>query len=291
VIGFGEAGAAFAHHIGSRLNEPILVADPLLNQRPLTEHMRRRLDQLNGNVVPDVPALAAQCDVLLSLVPPDVAPQVATSATSTFAGDFFVDLNSISPPLKRSTADLFPTGRYVDGAVLGSLSTDVGGVPIALSGPRAESAHAILSSVGLRTQPIDERVGAASAVKLCRSIFMKGVECLFLETVVAASEFDAVEPVMASIEDTFNSLGFQATASMLLTSHAVHCCRRSKEMEGVCRMLEEMSLPSIMSRASEEALQTSCRSGLSNYDHGVVPANPESVVSYVSDFYKNRGRA
>src|SRR5947208_2844752 len=77
IIGFGEAGSAFAAHIGQSLGQPIPVVDPLLNRLPLLDHFRERVDRIAVEVVPNIASLVNGCDVVLSLVTPRLASQAA----------------------------------------------------------------------------------------------------------------------------------------------------------------------------------------------------------------------
>lgn len=123
---------------------------------------------------------------------------------------------------------------------------------------------------------------------MCRSVFMKGVECLFIETVLAAERFGITEAVLESAEQTFTSLGFQNTVRMLLTTHAVHCGRRADEMAKVTEMLRGLCLPAVMSGASHEMLRSSAHSGLPELVGADVPAEPSVVTDYLTEFYRRR---
>jgi 3-hydroxyisobutyrate dehydrogenase-like beta-hydroxyacid dehydrogenase len=261
-----------------------------LKAEPASARVRERFTGLQLEVAPDIPSLVSACDIVLSVVTPAVAGAVAREAADA-AGDgsgVFVDFNSTSPAEKQRLAEGFREGKYVDGAILGSIAAQRARAPLALSGPAAETAAGWLDASGFDAAVVGSAVGAASALKMCRSIFMKGVECLFLETVLAAEQFGIRQAVLASIEQTFSSLGFEGTADMLLTTHAVHCGRRASEMEGVMAMLAAACLPNLMSAASRDILKVSAAAGLPEYVHGRIPPAPEVVTSYLSQFYRER---
>jgi 3-hydroxyisobutyrate dehydrogenase-like beta-hydroxyacid dehydrogenase len=290
VIGFGEAGSVVAGHIGEHSKVPVRVTDPLLNKKPVPDWMAKRLTRIEVKIVTDVCSLVRQCDVILSLVTPRVASVVAAEAGATWKHGLFIDLNSISPKEKQSVSACFPKGCYVDGAVLGSIAGEGSRVQLALGGTRATEARSHLSSVGLSAFVAGSRVGAASAVKMCRSLFMKGLECLFVETLLAAKTFDVTDPVMKSIEQTFNSYGLRPMVRMLVTTHAAHSRRRSDEMRSAGKMMDEHGMPGRMCKAARDFLKANSEIGLADHFRGTVPATSAEVLDFLSSAYRIRRR-
>src|SRR5260370_31917302 len=96
---------------------------------------------------------------------------------------------------------------------------------------------------------------------MCRSMFMKGVECVFRETLLAAKSYAITDSVLETIQQTFSAYQVANIATMLVTTHAIHCGRRAHEMKLVSEMLEGMALPNTMSLASAELLTASRQRG------------------------------
>lgn len=288
IIGFGEVGSMFARQISSRLGTPVRVTDPLLNRVTPPEHMRRRLAKLEVEIVPEPAGLVTASDVVLSVVTPRVAGAVAAKAASARGHGLFIDFNSLSPAEKGRMAERFAEGAFVDGAILGSVAGEGPRTPLALAGPCGRKAHTLLNEVALNSIVVSPAVGGASALKMCRSVFMKGIECLLVETLLAAARYGVTEPVLQSIEGTFNSYGLQPMIKMLVTTHAAHCHRRSDEMRSVSRMLKELGLPSRMSRASELLLRGSGESGVTDYFKSTVPERVEDVIEFLMRSYQEK---
>ena len=200
-------------------------------------------------------------------------------------GGLFIDLNSISPMDKARAAAPFGED-FVDGAILGSFAGRGTQVPIALSGPRSQEAHLLLAAAGLRTSVVSQEVGTASALKMCRSIFMKGLECLFVEASLAGRMFNLSEALLETIEETFSSYTIRELSTMLLTTHAVHADRRAHEMNEVVETLRESRLPSPLSRASRDLLTESVRADLAERFGGQIPEQPDAVVAALSRHYE-----
>ena len=271
IIGFGEVGSTFARHLSDQTGKPVGVADPVLHQDPPAPQVQQRLQGVSIQLARDIEELVASADIVLSTVTVRVAADVGVEAARTWREGLFIDLNSTEPGTKQSIAGSFPGDSYVDGAILGAIKGEGAATPMALAGPRSGEALEAFQEAGFRAFVTSPQVGTASALKLCRSVFMKGLECLFVETLLAARQFDLQQPVLETIEQTLRAYGLIPMADMLVTTHAVHCGRRSREMDGAVSMLQEMGLPSAMSEASRSFLDGSSRTGLVEHFGLVVP--------------------
>jgi 3-hydroxyisobutyrate dehydrogenase-like beta-hydroxyacid dehydrogenase len=221
--------------------------------------------------------------MIISLVTPGVAIKVAAEAAAALRHGIYIDFNSISPKEKQGIAARFGEHRYVDGAILGSIAGEGSRVKLALSGTRANNARSRLSTLGFNASTVGSQVGAASGVKMCRSIFMKGLECLFVETLVASETFQVTDNVLRSIEETFRAYQLRPMADMLVTTHAAHCRRRSDEMRSAAKMMDQMGIPNRMSKATRDFLAASSRSGVVDHFRGSVPSTSKEVTDYFLD--------
>jgi hypothetical protein len=109
---------------------------------------------------------------------------------------------------------------------------------------------------------------------------MKGLECLFVETLLAADQFGVTQPVLSSIEETVTSYGLRPLSQMLVTTHAAHCGRRREEMEGVTHMVEEIGITARMCQATRDFLEASFQSGVTNHFNHKVPDRIDEVIAY-----------
>jgi 3-hydroxyisobutyrate dehydrogenase-like beta-hydroxyacid dehydrogenase len=288
IIGFGEAGSTFAAHVSQRNGIRLLITDPVLNEARSAAALCAKLNGAIVEVMVDVPALVESTEMCLSLVTPRAAIEVARQAASVWQQGLFVDFNSVSPVEKSEMAALFPPGVFVGGAILGSVAGEGAASALALDGPSAGRAQALLNAAGFRSNAISTKPGAAAALKMCRSVFMKGMECLLVETLLAASSFEITEAVLASIEQTFESYGFRPLLEILITTHAVHCARRSDEMERVAAMLSSMHLPSPMSEASRDLLTQSRKSGVTEHFRGMPSSTSQAIIEYLKNHYEEK---
>lgn len=249
LIGFGEAGRAFAPVLAARadlvVHDVAFAADPAraaavtgLGATPATE-----------------PAGVDGCEAVLSLVTPATAVAAAAAfAPAARAGALYVDLNSTTPGDKREIAAAVPAARVVDGVLTGGgIRLDGAGIPISLAGPDAPVAAALLTGLGLTASVVGAEVGAAAALKMLRGVVVKGLEALCVEALLAAAELDLVEPLL---DDVSASLDRPAREflSMLVTTHVAHAGRRRVEAGKVRDTIATTGVPPVMATATAELL-------------------------------------
>jgi len=142
-----------------------------------------RARKLNVGMAEDA-ALISKADVLLSIVPPRHAdaivdrflPLIAAGETPTV----FIDCNAISPEHSTRLHDRFAALGlpYVDGAIIGQTAETARLRPrMYLSGDAAEVAPQI-AAFGVDCRALDEKLGAASELKMAYSALTKGFQAL-----------------------------------------------------------------------------------------------------------------
>lgn len=249
LIGFGEAGRVIGAALtGAGLD--LLVHDHAMLDPDRGDGVRAAVTAVGARVADAVTDLA-DCDVVLSLVTPATAV-VAAAAFAPHAHDgvLYVDLNSTAPQAKLEVRDLLPTARVVDGVMTGGgITLDGAHIPISLAGPEAQEAVGLLIAAGLNAVVVGEEVGAAAALKMLRSVVVKGMEALWTEALLAADSLDVVEPLLAMVEETLDRWPTRDFASMLVTTHVGHATRRQVEARMVRQTVEGLGVETIMSSA------------------------------------------
>jgi 3-hydroxyisobutyrate dehydrogenase-like beta-hydroxyacid dehydrogenase len=126
-------------------------------------------------------------------------------------------------------------------------------VPMLLGGARAAQLAPALQALGMNATAISGQIGVASAVKMCRSVMIKGLEALAVESMLAARRFGAEKEVLASLQGTFPHMGWEEKLPDYLISRvAEHGRRRAAEMREVAHTLSEVGLKPIMAQATAE---------------------------------------
>ena len=147
-------------------------------------------------------------------------------------------------------------GRYVEAAVMTSVPPHRSAVPILLGGPHARSALALVTDIGLTGATFhDERLGVASATKLCRSVMIKGLEAMVVESFTAARAHGVEDAVLASLAETFPGIDWEAQGAYFFQRTIEHGRRRSEEMAEAARTVAEVGLEphSAVGTASRQA--------------------------------------
>lgn len=212
---------------------------------------RRSVMESDG-VVPCADAAAAlqSTALVLSLVTADAALAAATQAAPALQkGALFCDMNSVAPSTKRAAADAVHAagGRYVDVAVLAPVNPARLRVPLLLAGPDADEAAAALAAAGFANlRVVGEQVGRASAIKMIRSVMVKGVEALTAEMMIAAEAAGVTDEVLASLDASDKSDPWAARAAYNVERMTTHGLRRAAEMEEVARTLAELGVEPAM---------------------------------------------
>src|SRR5262249_4945472 len=162
------------------------------------------------------------------------------------------DLNSVSPETKRDIEQTISASgaRFVEVAVMAPVPPYGHKVPMLLGGANAQAFAELLSPVGMRFEVISDQVGAAVAVKMCRSIIVKGLEALLFECVLGATQYGADERVFASLNETLPGMNWSKLASYMIGRVVEHGERRAREMEEVAETLRAAGIEPIMAEAT-----------------------------------------
>ncbi len=200
---------------------------------------------------------------VFSAVTADRAEAVASEAASWLKpGQVFVDVNSAAPSTKQRAAEaVIASGAdYLEAAVMAPVLKPGLKVAILSGGPKAQAASEALNGLGMNLTPVSEVYGRASAMKLCRSIVIKGLEALMVDCAAACEAWDVKDPVFASLNATFPSIDFHALAADMRERVATHGVRRSAEMREAAEMLDVASLhPGLAQAIADAQLRGACR--------------------------------
>lgn len=242
-IGFGEAGETFARP-GDR-------AFDRKTSYPSTRAAKLADYQAAGTRGCETPRQAlAGAAVVLSLVTADQALAAAQDDAGLLdPGALWLDMNSVAPGTKRAAAQAIEAagGRYADVAVMAPVRPARMAVPLLVAGPHAADAAKTLTAIGFTNVEIaGPKVGDASAIKMIRSVMVKGIEALTAECVLAAERAGVTAAVLASLDASAKAQGWAERADYNLDRMLAHGARRAAEMEEVAKTLEELGIDPTM---------------------------------------------
>lgn len=246
-IGFGEAGETFARS-GDRAFDR-KTTYPSTRAAKLADYAAAGI---RGCETPRQ-ALAGAA-VVLSLVTADQALAAAQDDAGLIEpGALWLDMNSVAPGTKRAAAKAIEAagGRYADVAVMAPVHPARMAVPLLVAGPHAGDAAAALTAMGFtKVEIAGPNVGDASAIKMIRSVMVKGIEALTAECILAANLAGVTEAVIASLDASWKAQGWAERADYNFDRMLAHGMRRAAEMEEVARTLEELGVDPAMTRGT-----------------------------------------
>jgi 3-hydroxyisobutyrate dehydrogenase-like beta-hydroxyacid dehydrogenase len=241
-LGFGEVGQRFAADLragGAR--RELATFDLLLHQAAAGDAMRRQATVLSVDLVADTAALADSCNLIFSAVTADQTLAAASSlAERELAGAWVVDLNSAAPATKIECSRRIAAagGRYVEAAVMTSVPPHGIQVPMLLGGAHAAAAEGMLNELGFKAETASNELGVASAIKLCRSVIIKGLESLVIESFAAARSLGVEQQVIASLQETYPQFDWEKQGDYLFSRVIQHGKRRAEEMRASAQMID-----------------------------------------------------
>ena len=271
LLGLGEAGTAIAAGLCSdggwraaEAGRQVIAIDVALGEGALGAAMAARADTLALPITRDYSEALSSADLVISVVTGEDAPVAARMARAWLRpGTIYADFNAITgPQVKTVAAELTPAGiDFVDVAVMGSFKAVGHRIPLVLAGPRAGDLATFAAAIGAPVKVLSDGIGDASAVKILRSILMKGIEALSVEFLVAARRQGLVDQVLDNFGDV-DALGLAEFVKIMATTHLAHAKRRMEEMEKAIENLEETGVPALMSAAIRRSHQRTVDAGL-----------------------------
>jgi 3-hydroxyisobutyrate dehydrogenase-like beta-hydroxyacid dehydrogenase len=255
LVGYGEVGKILGRALVEREVAWAGTWDRLLRDPAQGPAMRAHAIDAGIEPAASLTALLERADVVLSAVTASQAHAVAEEAARAIRpGTWFVDLNSASPGTKQASSRLIDAagGRFVESAVMNSVPPYGIKVPMLLGGAHAEAVRALLEPLGFSLEVVADRVGVASAIKMCRSVMIKGLEAIVVESFTTARRYGVEEYVLASLRETFPTIDWEKQGAYLFSRVALHGKRRAEEMREVAVTVREAGLAPHMAAAAAE---------------------------------------
>jgi 3-hydroxyisobutyrate dehydrogenase-like beta-hydroxyacid dehydrogenase len=251
-IGFGEAGQAIASGLRDAGVESIAAWDILFPQDE-GKRLRQAGEKMGARLASSAADAVSNSDIIVSAVTAASSLEAAQSAAPHIAGNpYYLDINSVSPGRKQATARLLDgTARYVDVAILAPIHPQRHQTPLLLAGPHALAVMPLLiDELEMRGTIASEEVGAAAALKMIRSVMVKGIEALTAECFLAAQRAGITQEVAASLHNNYPTLDWDKVIAYNLERMASHGIRRADEMEQVAVTLAELGIEPLMANAT-----------------------------------------
>src|ERR1700734_891808 len=250
-IGFGEAGHAVASGLHDAGVSGMLAWD-ILFPKLEGQKLKQAAQATDVRCAQSAADAVRGADMIISAVTAASSTEAAQSVASHLAGTpYFLDINSVSPGRKQNSAKtLGNAARYVDVAIIAPIYPARHQTPMLIAGPHAEAVAPVLTGLGMRVTVSGAEVGAAAAIKMVRSVMIKGIEALTLECFLAAARAGIVDEVATSMKNNYPGLDWAKIVPYNLERMANHGERRAAEMEESAETLRELGVEPLMTSAT-----------------------------------------
>jgi 3-hydroxyisobutyrate dehydrogenase-like beta-hydroxyacid dehydrogenase len=236
VLGLGEAGSIYARGLVERGAE-VVGFDPHAPEAPP-----------GVSLASSVGEAAAGVEIVVSLVGASSAEGVLNEALPHMtSGATFADFNTGAPRQKRSLAAHAAAAdiRFADVAIMAPVPRAGIDTDLFASGDGAQSLADALGAYGMSIRIVGTAAGDAAGLKLVRSVFMKGLAGLVLESLAAADQIGATAEARAQIAAELGPDG-DALVQRLLEGTRQHAARREHEMLDARGFLDDLGTPTWM---------------------------------------------
>jgi len=257
IIGFGEVGGIFGtDFVGQGIE--VSVFDILLASGSHRQQMLAKARSCGVKAEDSLRDCLRDADLVISAVTASSALDVAQEAGPILhRQQMFLDINSVSPETKRKASACVESnsgkggGRFVEAAVMAAVPGKRLTVPMLLGGVHAMSASDSLRSLGMNATALSDQIGVASAVRMCRSVLIKGLEALTVEGLFAARRYGAEDAVLESLAATYPGMGWKdRRPDYLISRVAQHGQRRAAELHEVAQTLKDVAIEPTMALAA-----------------------------------------
>jgi 3-hydroxyisobutyrate dehydrogenase-like beta-hydroxyacid dehydrogenase len=252
VIGFGEAGGILGSELAALGRFAVATYDILLADPARRGAMEAKARAAKVEPAASLAAALTGADLVISAVTAGEARKVAQDAAGLLRpGQILLEINSVSPETRRGNAARIESAGadYVEAAVMAPVPPHGLKVPILLGGKAANQIADLLGPAGMKLEVGSDVIGQASAIKMCRSIMIKGLEAITVECFMTARRYGVEDTIVASLDQSYPSINWEKQAGYLIGRVVEHGRRRAAEMREVADTVASTGLEPLMATA------------------------------------------
>jgi len=285
-IGFGGAAYGLAKGLRQEGLTGMYYFDSLWETPPDSDVIRRHAKETGTIFKKSIKELIEEVEIVISCVTGSVALSVARQASSYLEKHhLFVDVNTTSPETMEAAGNIIKESGadFTDVAMLGGIPAFLHRVPSIASGSGAERFKTAMDPYGMDITYVGEIPGQASAIKMFRSVFMKGFLALLIEMLNGTHRYGVDSLVLDSIAKTMENKAFLETVRMQMAKGVINAERMSHEMAEVIETYTEMGLSSVMSSATMEKLKWCSQMELVDHFGGDMPESLNEILDVMDE--------
>lgn len=284
-IGFGEVSYSiskgFRQDFGDAMS--LCAYDAVLGSgKSIEKTIRARANEVGAVLANSLASAVKDADVVFCAVQGAYSLEVGRSALEHVkSGAVYIDLTTANPSHKLALEQSFAEKGvgFADAAMLGPLPLYLHKVPMLVSGSGAAVAEKIMREHNMSVTMVNGPAGEASKIKLTRSVFMKGLQALLVETFLFARKAGVEDIVLDSVAETLGKSNFADTVKRLVAADVIHAERRAHEVSDSVSCMKELGVAPIMANAIVQRLKASAALGYREELGGNVPADLASVYA------------
>lgn len=275
LLGYGEAAARFAKDFSQAGITHIVAYSRSGAKAKPGDLVYERAQAAGVTLVKTVAMLAKKSDIIIVLTPGKAALAALKQIHKHLRPDhFYVDASTNSAAaMEKAVAIVGDSARFVDASIMGPVDLMGMKAPIVASGPHAAAFRELMTPHGMVINVVGSQAGDASAMKLIRSVLMKGLAAILLETMEAAQRRNILDAVIEDCSVTFNDIPFQKIIRRYIGGTAVHCERRIHEMKECQELLRAMHSSDRATRTTIAVLRDMVKMGMPEK----FPVEPETI--------------
>jgi 3-hydroxyisobutyrate dehydrogenase-like beta-hydroxyacid dehydrogenase len=259
LIGYGEVGKIFCAGLQAKPGVTAVAAWDVKFDNPAAREVQlAHAAQSNVQACTSMRALCNTASFIISAVTASNTLLVAQEAAQHIrAGSIFLDLNSASPGTKQQCALAIETAgaHYVEAGVMTSVPPYGIKVPMLLGGAYAEQLAIALRAWQMDAKMVSDKLGVVSAIKMCRSIMIKGLEALVIESYTTARAYGVEDFMLPTLQETYPGIDWQEQGAYLFSRVAMHGKRRAEEMREAANTVREAGFSPFMADAIADKQQ------------------------------------
>jgi 3-hydroxyisobutyrate dehydrogenase-like beta-hydroxyacid dehydrogenase len=208
-----------------------------------SDQTRRRAEEHNLEDARTLTNLCQNCDLIISVCPPDAAQEVSKQVLATGFRGLYLDANAISPRRAINICQAFKEHDldFVDGSIIGGPAWQSGKTWLYLSGAKARQAAEFFSGGPIEIEVIGDEIGKASALKMCFAGYTKGTTAL-LSAILAASDELGVRDELEK-QWSRGDTNFSAQTRQRVRHVTTKAWRFEGEMKEISTTLASVSIP------------------------------------------------
>lgn len=283
ILGFGEAGLRFAQDLSQGGLTDIVAYSRTGAKEPADGPLHAQAAAAGAKLVKTLRALCKGTDVVIALTPGKSAVAAARKTVKYLSpGQIYVDMSSAAVKTMEDIAQLLDgKARFIDAAIMSPVPLNGIKAGVAASGADAEAFRALMEPYGMTVTVVGSKPGGASAMKLLRSVCMKGLSGVLIESLEAAQRYGVLDAVAADIAGSFEERSFAEYMKRYVCGTVVHAARREHEMADALALLNALGSSTRMTKATRSNLADLAKMGLREKFNAREPATIAAAIEAI----------